>query len=66
MEYQRPYLPPPGCELTKLEEVVLIQAVRKCKQQGHNIVDEGYANREHGAIDLVCRRCGWSHHVTLY
>jgi len=37
-----------------------------CLRYGHDLVDEGYAGPDSGAIDMVCKRCGWSSHVQLY
>jgi hypothetical protein len=37
-----------------------------CLYKGHDLVDEGDARPNGGAIDMVCQRCGWSSFVRLY
>lgn len=49
-----------------LGELTQRTMLRICDKVGHKIVDESYGNPDSGAISMYCRRCGWSHHVTLY
>lgn len=50
----------------RYEELLGRTLARKCATEGHRIVDNSYGGPDSGCIDLECRRCGWSHHVTLY
>lgn len=49
-----------------LNDMMLIQAKRKCAKIGHRIIDSSSGGPESGNIDLHCVRCGYSYHVTLY
>lgn len=31
-----------------------------CRLREHDLADVGYCTPEHGCIDIVCQRCGWS------
>lgn len=37
-----------------------------CRREGHDLIDEGYAGPDSGAIDMTCVRCGYSYHHQLY
>lgn len=37
-----------------------------CKIRDHNLVDEGYAGPDSGAMDMRCVRCGQHWHHQLY
>jgi len=54
------------CICTVWDTGVWFLITLRCRWLGHDIVDEGYAGPEHGCIDLVCRRCGYSWRVDLY
>ena len=39
---------------------------RKCKQDGHKMVDTSHGNGESGTMGAQCIRCGWSFSTNLY
>jgi hypothetical protein len=43
-----------------MQELVDIQARRRCKAEGHRYVDESYGGPNSGGIDVHCTRCGHS------
>lgn len=46
-----------------MQELVDIQARRRCLTSGHRYVDESYGGLESGGIDVNCTRCGhYIHH----
>lgn len=52
-----------GASMTDSDESM---AHEYCEVHGHDFEDHGYAEPDSGAIDLDCRRCGFSVHHQLY
>tara|TARA_Y100000310_G_scaffold90595_1_gene87893 strand:+ start:803 stop:967 length:165 start_codon:yes stop_codon:yes gene_type:complete len=49
-----------------LESIAFEEEVEPCKDNNHDLTNEGYANADSGAEVLYCKKCGWSKEITYY
>lgn len=52
--------------LVIMSDLMRVQMKRKCKINGHKLVDTSHGNAESGSIGVGCVRCGYSSSFTLY
>lgn len=55
-----------GIWFTTLGSVLDRLTYAYCRRFNHDLEDDSYGGPESGCVSLHCKRCGWSHHETLY